>query len=532
MVGDISASLFHTFPRMAITLKDVNVHDSLWKDHEHDLLKADRIFATLNMLSLLTGKLRIERILLEGATINLYTDSNGYSNTSIFKKHPETTPKTSGPPPYYPIVEIKESKFIMEKADKHKLFRFDIQKLLARVSFPEDNGTLHLNVLLSVFSHGLGFNQANGAFVLDKPITGNFPIEFNTRTKIMQFENILLAVDDQPIRFTGKFMLAEVPTPFTLSVTTENLPYKKAASFVSQNIRRKLDQYDIDQPITSLYCVLDNSDPNFTTPLIHLTLHVKDRNITTPVASFEAAGFTGSYTNEVIKGMGHGDDNSVLRFSSFYGLWQGMHMHADSISIYDLVHPRVVCHLNTRISLVNANNLLDDKTLEFTGGHARIDLLYRGSLDSTIIQRDIVGSILLDTASLNYLPRNFSMTDCNGIIRFNHQDMYIDDLHANTGSSDLFMNGGVKSLFSIIDKNAPILSLNWNIQSAKINLADFNGFLKKRTTQVVKKKTESALRGNHFKNYQPARILQHAINTAVKKARVQKILCDQSESGG
>ncbi len=61
------------------------------------------------------------------------------------------------------------------------------------------------------------FNPEKGPYLEDKSVVGKFQIEFNKDSKILQFEKIKLAVDKQPFVFTGKFYLAEVPTPFLLS---------------------------------------------------------------------------------------------------------------------------------------------------------------------------------------------------------------------------------------------------------------------------------------------------------------------------
>ena len=96
------------------------------------------------------------------------------------------------------------------------------------------------------------FNPEKGPFLEGKTVVGKFQIQFNKDSKILQFEKIKLAVDKQPFVFTGKFFLAEVPTPFILSWETDNLSFRKAASFLSQNIRLKLDPYDISETITHL----------------------------------------------------------------------------------------------------------------------------------------------------------------------------------------------------------------------------------------------------------------------------------------
>ena len=71
--------------------------------------------------------------------------------------------------------------------------------------------------------------------------------------------------------------------------------------------------------------------------------------------------------------------------------------------------------------------------------------------------------------------------------------MFIDDLHVNTGTTDLLMNGSMKNLFSLMDKDDRQIHLDWNIRSNKINGNDFRSFLKKRSGKVTVKKKKVLL---------------------------------------
>ena len=101
-----------------------------------------------------------------------------------------------------------------------------------------DNPSLKIDADLDCRVQRMTFNPEKGPFLEEKTVTGKFQIQFNKDSKVLQFEKIKLVVDQQPFVFTGKFFLADVPTPFTLSWETDNLSFRKAASFLSQNIRR------------------------------------------------------------------------------------------------------------------------------------------------------------------------------------------------------------------------------------------------------------------------------------------------------
>ena len=492
-IGDISASLFHTFPQVSVAMDDVRLRDSLWVRHHHDLLYARKAYASLDIFQLVTGHLRLSKIILENAAIYIYTDSTGYSNTSVFRKKPAPQKETLQQK-HYPNVELRNASLVVEKKNKHKFFSFDISRLLCKIKTTEDQPALDMDINLSVRVKTLIFNPEKGSFIEGKTVQGKFKARFNPHSKILEFDKIKLEIDKQVFAATGKFFLAEVPALFNISLQTENLVFKKAVSFLSKNIRSKLSLYDVSDEITSLKCSLDATDTSYRTPLIHLTIKVHNRSVHTPLTDLEKASFTGVFTNESVKGRGHDDENSILSFTGIDGNWQDMKFHSDSMIIRNLIHPAMSCNIKSGFRLEALNNFFADETILFSRGRGNINLQYHGPItQESDIPKNLNGSLLLDSASFTYLPRDFEMNNGKGKIRFSGPDMFIDDLRVNTGSTDLLMNGSMKNLFSLMDKDDKKIHLDWNIRSNKINLNDFTSFLKKRSRSVAVKKKKVLL---------------------------------------
>jgi len=485
-IGDIDASFFQTFPRVSFGLYKITIRDSLWKQHQHDLLQADKVFADLNIFKLFTGQLSVDKIIIEKATAYLYTNSAGYANTNIIRSREAPSKNNSFK---IPSIEIKNSTLFIEKADRNKFFSFSIGKLNANPKNSEPGKPVLFDINLTALIHKMAFNQQKGSFVEEKQVSGKFKLQFNPNSKILEFENIHLSVDRHPFVFTGKFFLGEVPALFNLTINTENIPYKKATALLTSNIRKKLDQYDIGNNITSINTILDATDPDDHNPSIHLTVIIKRSNIITPFANFADASFTGSFINERIKGRGRIDENSTLVFRSFSGTWQNVQLNSDTITVNNLLHPFLSCDIHSNFNLVAFNTLTDYQTIEFTKGTGALDIVYKGPiLDQDSLERTVNGTFNLDSASLTYLPRNFLLKDCNGKIRFENKDMYIDKLIAHTSGSELNIDAGIKNLFSLIDKNAEKPILDCSITSPKLNLTDFTPFLKRKKAAIEKKK--------------------------------------------
>jgi hypothetical protein len=493
-IGDIHIGILHSFPRVSFTIDTLYLRDSLWSQHHHDLVSATRAYASLGFFRLLIGKISIGRVQLENPHIYLYTDTSHYSNTSMFKTGGSPKAKQPKNPAELPTLEIVHGSLVIDDQDKGKFFGYDINRLVCAVTPNTENQTLLADLDLDCRVQRMTFNKEKGPFLATKTVVGKFQIQFNLASKVLQFDKILLAVDQQPFVFTGKFFLGDAPAPFILSWETDKLSFRKAASFLSENIRLKLEPYDISETITHLTGSLDNSEPEYKTPLIHLRLNVENKTITTPVVGIGKASFVATFNNEEIKGRGHEDSNTVMHFSRFTGNWDKLTLHCDSIVIRNLIHPRMYLHIQSDFKLEDINTLFDENELAFSKGNGKINLVYIGSLEKSYDSlRMISGNFNMDSATLNYLPRNLQLTNGRGAIRFTGKDMIIDQLSLNAGSSDLVMDGSVKSLFYMINQKNKKLRLDWAIRSNKINLNDFSSYLKQRTAAKVPKKKKSSL---------------------------------------
>ena len=179
-------------------------------------------------------------------------------------------------------VSIQRLKLPIDEGNKHKFYGFRVRKLACNIHEKEGSPVLAVDVNLDCLVQQMTFNREKGPFLENKTVQGVFHSSFNKDSQSLDFENIHLAVDQQPFVFTGKFFFAETGTPFVLSWETRDFSFRQGVSFLSTNLRKTLEPYDISGTIAELRGSLDNSQPNYSTPLIHLWLNVVNKNITSP----------------------------------------------------------------------------------------------------------------------------------------------------------------------------------------------------------------------------------------------------------
>jgi hypothetical protein len=484
-IKDLDISLFHTFPFISLELDSVILRDSLWLGHHHDLLNAQKIFVQINPFKILLGKSPVSKILVENGKVYLYTDSSGYSNVNIFRKQGKAGQSGDA---QYPDIAGHHIELTIEKKLNNKIFDLELKQCYSSIN--EQNRVLFFDANLGGIVHRVIFKRENGSFMREKEFSVKCRVQFNLSNKILSFDDIPLFVDKHEFRASGKFFTALIPTPYLLDVETKDIQYKQAASLLSDNIRKKLDEYNIDKPI-GLHGSFDGSDPLMSSPVIHLSLNATDATVTTPFETFSNSSFQGIFENRIDKSKPPADENSVMRFSGFTGTAETIPLRSDSVVFTNLVKPQLRCNLRSGFLLENLNYIFDSRDIEFEKGFAKLDVVYQGPIESgDSIDAELKGNVSFDTASIKYLPKNFLLSRCSGKLQFLNKDVVIDQLNGQVGSTEIKMSGGIKDLMVLIDKNPEKLVLNWNIFSPKLNLHDFRSLMGKGTSSATHKKTK------------------------------------------
>lgn len=474
-IGDMDLSFFRHFPYFTLHLSKVTLHDSLWQQHHHDLLKAESIDLRVDLPgSLLAGKLQVGKVFLEQGSVYLFTDSSGYTNTDMLRRG---KPAGSGKEMKLPDFSLKDIRFVMEKQDKRTLFDLDIHRLTGTV---EQHGrTLFLDLGTDIKVNSLAFNTEKGSFLRETSVSGHFRLQFNSGSKILQVNRQALLIDGHPFLVSGRFFPDVSPDPFLLTIETTAIPYRKATALLTPLLQQKLDQYDIDKPI-SLNATIDAGSADDHTPQINVRMSLSKGSVSTPVGRFTAASFDGSFTNEWAHGHKREDENSGIRLLSFSGAWSEIPLKADTITITNLKRPLLATTLHSKFELTKLNDLIGSKSIQFRKGMGGLNINYKGPLSGNDSTRAAAnGSLDIDSAAISYQPYRFLLTDCKGKIRFSNQDLIIDHLEAHAGSSKVLVKGFARNLLSLLDKEPENVSMDWSLHSPRLDLRDFTAVLGK-----------------------------------------------------
>ena len=473
-IRDVSVDFFHNFPNISVCLSGVSIRDSLWSQHHHEFLNAEKIYARIQLFSLFSGRPAIGKLIIENASIYYYTDTTGYTNLVKANGSPGKNNENN-----LPDLLFKNTRIILDNPGHKKYHDIEFKEMECNIS-SSDSGRL-FSIKMNAIVHGLGFNTQSGSYLKDKSLKGEFVLFFS-KTKKIYFDRAELAIDDHPFILSGSFITDGDQPSFSLSIQTKKINLRKTIGLLTQTTQKKFDAYDIFQPI-DIYAQLNGLTAAGSIPLVGIDFSVKDAEIETPVGRFNNCSFAGNFTNQIDPARPRLDDNSKISLKKFSGKWRSIPTTANNVVISNLTVPLLKCDLHSSCDLAALNELTGNNSIQFMKGTAQMDINYQGSLvQADTIETIVNGNIGLKNMAINYLPRNIILQDMTGNLVFKNQDLFIETLSAHAGSTALNMNGTVRNLIRMIYIDPAKLTMDWNVSTPYLDLSDFISFLGKKQT--------------------------------------------------
>jgi len=486
-VGAMEPTFLRGFPGVSVSLKNVEIRDSLWKVHHHSLLTAKDFDISVNAMALLRGTIEIRRVSINDAEAYLYTDSTGYSNTSVFKK------KTAAPvdkeestsPAEIRRFDLNNVRFILDNRKGNKLFLFAVQDFSGKVDYPSSGWKADVN--LKTLVRSLAFNTRRGSFVKDKVLQGKMDIEYDDQLGLIEVKPNILNIGDDPFIIGAKFKIAKDPTAFTITVEARSILWKNASALLAPNITTRLNMFNLDKPI-AVKAIIDGNMGAGGDPSIFVNASVKANRLTSPGGVVDNVSFSGVYTNNFINGKGFTDANSAVKLYRFSGSMAEIPFTIDTAFIHNFDKPVATGTFRSKFDVARLNNLVGDDLLNFTKGTGELKLHYSADMVNYKLNKPVItGLVTVKNADVSYVPRNVNFKNTSITLDFQKEDLLIKDIRLQSGKSIVFMEGSIKNFLNLYYTAPEKIIMNWNMRSPQIYLAEFMGFIGSRKGRVAAK---------------------------------------------
>ena len=491
-IEGLSAEFIRTFPLLSVHLSGITIRDSLWHQHKHDFINAESIFVQISLKSLFSGSIKPGKIIFDNASVYLYKDSTGYTN--LVRADDPTTEKGER---HVPDILFRNTRFIMENTGRNKIHDILFEKLDCDIEEKDSTNLLHINLKSHV--NGLTFNKEKGSYLENKSLDGKFTASF--REGVLTFPNIRLNIDRHPFNFSGRFYLKNDPQFFYLSIASNKIPFREVSSILTDHISNKLDSFKLSKPVNIKAQITGEMRYRYV-PLVKVNLAVNNATFSSPAIELKESSFTADFSNEIVNKVARTDENSMISISNFKGKWGNIPVTSKHMLLTNLKNPFLKCDLQSDFNLADINSINESETIRFEKGTGKLNVKYKGSIanDDTIAPV-MDGFINFKNANITYLPRDFTLTNCNGQLLFKRHDLFIPYLNTNAGNTRLKMKGDIQHFLALLNVSPEKLELNWQASTNNLNVEDFIHFIgsNKSTTKNKKKSTKNSF-GNAAQN--------------------------------
>jgi len=492
-VGSMEPTFLKGFPGVSVSLKKVDIKDSLWNVHHHSLLTAKDFDISVNAMALLRGTIEIRKISIHDAEVYLYTDSNGYSNTSIFKKKTNEKPKSneeSTSPAEIRKFDLSDVRFIMDNRKGNKLFLFAVQDFSGKVDYPSSGWKANVNLRTLVRS--LAFNTKRGSFIKDKLLEGKMDIAYDEDKGVIEVKPNILNIGEDPFILGATFDIGKDPVDFSISVEARKIKWRNASALLAPNITSRLNQFDLEKPFAVKAIIKGNMGAGGD-PSIFVNALIKNNKLTSPGGVVDNCNFAGVFTNNFINGKGLTDENSAIKLYRFSGTYSEMPFTIDTAFIHNLSQPIAMGTFRSKFDVAKLNNVIGDEMLRFTKGTADLKLHYKADIVDFKLNKPVVtGLVSIKNADVSYVPRNVNFKNTSITLDFKGEDLFIKDLRLQSGKSVIFMEGNIKNFLNLYYNAPEKILLSWKMRSPDIYLQEFLGFLGTRKNRAPAKSRKNS----------------------------------------
>lgn len=461
-VSKIELNMLEHFPYLSLSLSDVRVQESQGFSGGY-LAIAQTVYLAFNPLDLLQKKYEIERILLEGAVVNIAIDREGLGNYMIMK----------------PSNNSSSEEFI-----GFALNRIVLQDVL--VNFRYDPGMQYYSVLhkhaeanLSQRADLLEIGMDGDLHIYDIIIAGQSyfrekPVRLRSRqTYSFKNKNLEILPSDLIVAKSGFHLAGNLnfmdKNLIDLNFQGDKGKIQTLISLLPSSVTRHLSSYRSEGNVY-FNGIIKGEISSKSNPLISIDFGFENANIRNVEYKGEIrqANLTGSFTN----GEERKAETSELRISKFNAVFQRMPVKGYFV-MTDFEDPMYEVSCSGSIDLASFIKFYPVNEIKETEGTIWADFYFRGKPDDLkkFPERVVAsGETRITNASFTFRDIPYSFSAIDGNLLFNRNDIAVNDFKGRINGSDFLLNGYFRNLIPRILFDEEVLRVDATLKCSTLDI--------------------------------------------------------------
>lgn len=197
-------SFFNHFPSLTLTLHDFTLKGAA-PFKEDTLVAADEIALGVNLASVFSGSIKIDKIFLTDGDIHVMVDAAGHPNYDIYKSSPASsnTPDNDSSSASLKIerIQIERCNIIYDDRSLPLYIRANAVDYVGKGDLSKAQFDLQSAINIGSFDLSYG----GTSYIQSKKLNGNLITKINTHSLDLIFEKNELRINELPVQLTGTF---------------------------------------------------------------------------------------------------------------------------------------------------------------------------------------------------------------------------------------------------------------------------------------------------------------------------------------
>jgi hypothetical protein len=472
-VDNIQFSFLRMFPYASVELKGVSSDGIKVSNASNHLIKAESVFFLFNIWDVLGSDLKLKKISLQKADLNLLTSKKGENNFDIFKKDTITSASNKSVKIAIESFELIDVNFHYRNDEINHNYNLSFLNTEFKGAFTSDVYDLKANG--DIYVKQLAMNSVN--YIDHKYVQLDLQTNINTTTETYSFSNSKMKMETLELSVDGKITKAEKGRQFDLSIISKETTITGLLSLIPGTYSEKLNNYECDGKVDFKLSV-NGVYSEKSTPTIVAQFGANNATIKPNVSDYSLTqiSFKGSYKNNISTSQ----PVDQLIINNFSAQLENQQIQAN-FTIEDFNNPNVNIYTKATLNLEVVSQFYKPDTIESMSGTFSIDGKIAGRVKEKTSWTS-EGSLALTGVNFKLKSKAIPFTDFNGNIVLTQNRLSVQNFKGNIAGSDVSLNGNIDNLYGYLLTEQQPVSVNAQFYSRNI---DLNEILEDKSTSTT-----------------------------------------------
>jgi hypothetical protein len=472
-VDDIHFSFIRMFPYASVELKGVSSDGVKLSNASHHLIKAESVFFLFNIWDVLGDDLKLKKISLRNADLNLFISKKGENNFEIFKKDTVAADTSESVKLAIESFELIDVAFHYRNDEINHNYNLSFLNTEFKGAFTSDVYDLKANG--DIYVKQLAMNNVN--YIDHKNVQLDLQTNINTTTETYSFSNSKMKMESLELSVDGKITKAEKGRQFDLSINSNETTITGLLSLIPGTYSEKLNNYKCDGKVDFKLSVKGIYSEN-STPTIVAQFGAKNATMKPNGSDYSLTqiSFKGSYKNKISASQ----PIDQLIINNFSAQIENQPIQAN-FTIEDFNNPNVNIYTKATLNLEIVSQFYKPDTIESMSGTFTIDGKIAGRVKEKTSWTS-EGSLALTGVNFKLKSKAIAFTDFSGNINLTQNRLNVENFKGNIAGSDISLNGNIDNLYGyLLTEQQPVI-VNAQFYSRNI---DLNEILEDKSTSTA-----------------------------------------------